>query len=132
MILSRCYYKSSKNIPFIFNGIYIFGMLRHSLGRKVFFFFVAYSFNAIFVCLSCSLLLLALRRRREAIRAVLDSKITKRGLVWHGEFHPCPNQPISSTTKSEPSDKPPQLIKASFTLFKDYDIVLRCILHLNK
>ena len=42
--------------------------------------------------------------------------------IWDGEFHPCPNQPISSATKSEPPDKPPQLIKASFTLYKDYDI----------
>ena len=46
--------------------------------------------------------------------------------VWDGEFHPCPNQPISAT-KCEQSDKPPQLIKASFTLNKDYDIIFNCI-----
>ena len=27
--------------------------------------------------------------------------------------------------------KPPQLIKASFTFFKDYDIIFRCILVIN-
>ena len=52
--------------------------------------------------------------------------------VWEGEFHPCPNQSISSATKSEPSDKPPQLIKASFTIYKYCDIIFSCILPVNK
>ena len=39
---------------------------------------------------------------------------------------------ISSPTKSEPSNKPPQLIKASYTTFKGYDIIFSCILHLYK
>ena len=43
-------------------------------------------------------------------------------IVWDGEFYPCPNQPISSATKSEPSEKPPQLIKASITICKYYSI----------
>ena len=42
--------------------------------------------------------------------------------VWDGEFHPCP-KPISSATKSEPSDKPPQLIKEPFTIYKYYDSI---------
>ena len=37
--------------------------------------------------------------------------------VRDGEFHPYPNQPISSATKSEPSDKPPQLIKSPFKIY---------------
>ena len=59
------------------------------------------------------------------------NSLCSQGDVWDGEFHPCPNQPISSATKSEPSDKPPQLIKASFTTNKNYDIIISCILHLN-
>ena len=47
--------------------------------------------------------------------------------VWDGEFHPCTNQLISSATKSEPSDKPPQLTNASFTIYKYYDIIFSCI-----
>ena len=58
------------------------------------------------------------------------------------EFHPNPTSfpqpPSLSHLKTVPhihlvvATKPPQLIKASFTLYKDYDIIFSLILHSNK
>ena len=39
---------------------------------------------------------------------------------------------ISSATKSEPFDEPPHLIKASFAIYKYYDIIFSCNLLFNK
>ena len=53
-------------------------------------------------------------------------KITKRGLVGDGEFHPCPNS-ISSATKSKLSDNHALHSSAMATKFPFKNSLLTCL-----